>query len=629
MTSLPKTVFMVLRLVVIYFVLTVTIHAEEYKLDPTYPEAGDNLGFNVDIDGDYAIIGVPYKDSLGIGSDVGKAYIYVRSGNSWIIQDSLTSSDASADDNFGYSVAIDGNYAIVGAPFWDSTGVSNYSDAGKVFVYLRSGSEWNEQAVLISSDPKTNQYFGWSVSLDGAYAAIGAYRDDQIGLNAGAAYIFLRTGSTWNQQQKLLASDQEINDRFGQSVSISGDWIVVGSYYDDDSGRNAGAAYFFQRSGVTWTQQDKATPATDDSLYFFGLSVSMDGDYAIIGAPAPNADPQEPGSAYIYLRSGTSWNQQQQITASDPVNRDLFGNSVSISGDYVVVGSPRDDTAPPPVIDHGSVYAFLRSGTQWNQTAKITASDVAAGDYFGFSVSIDNNFAIIGAPQSDSTGIGADVGSVYIYEAVDDLALPVTLISFDAISTNLNSVILKWSTSSEFENLGFIINRSSERDENSTTVASYLNDNSLRGAGNSSYQNNYSFEDKSITAGNTYTYTLISVSFNGVLETQGQIQITVSEEKLPDNIVLYSNYPNPFNPVTYIKIFIPDDARILTDFKLTIYNSNGQKIKSIDTAKITKGFNIFRWDGKSDTGMSISSGIYYAVLNYGKYNQVIKMSLLK
>jgi hypothetical protein len=628
MKGQSKIMVLVLKLVIISLLFGITVNAEEFKLMSPNPAVGDSLGFNVDIDGDYAIVGSPSKDSSGLGNDVGKAYIYFRSGASWDLQDSLTASDASPLDNFGYSVAINGDYAIVGAPFWDSTGASNFTDAGKVFVYMRSGTDWNEQAVLIASNPRTNQNFGWSVDLDGAYAVIGAPFDDQIANRAGAAYTFLRTGSSWSQQTKLLGVGQEGNDRLGYDVSISGDWVVTGAYYDDDSGRNAGAAYFFQRSGVTWNEQDKVTPTIDDSLHFFGLSVSIDGDYSIIGAPAPNADPADPGSAYIFNRSGTNWNLQQQISASDGLDRDWFGNSVSISGDYVVVGAPKDDTVPPPVNDHGSIYSFLRSGAQWNQKAKITASDFLAGDEFGYSVAIDNNYSIVGIPKQDSTGIGVDVGNAYIYHSIDDLALPVTLISFEAVA-NINSILLKWTTASEIANQGFILNRYIENENNYITIASYLNDQSLVGAGNSSSLNEYSFEDKSAISGNTYTYNLISVSINGELEDLGYIKISAGELNNPENIVLYSNYPNPFNPKTNFRVFVPDNINEKTDYSLVIYNSNGQKVKTIYIGNITEGFHTFYWNGISDIGSHVSSGIYYAVLNYGEINQVIKMSLVK
>lgn len=628
MVGQPKNVFFVLNLVIIIFLFGITGNAAEVKLIPSDPEIGDSLGFSVDIDGNYAIVGSPSKDSSGLGNDVGKAYIYMRSGNAWSIQDSLTASDASAGSNFGYSVAIDGDYAIVGAPFWDSTGTSNFTEAGKVFFFMRSGSTWSEQAAFTSSDPEEDQFFGWSVDIDGEYAVVGAYKDDEIARNAGAAYTFIRSDDIWSEQEKLVASDLETNDRFGQAVSISGDWVVVGSYYDDDSGRNAGAAIFFQRSGTTWTEQDKVTPTMNDSLHFFGFSVSIDGDYVIVGAPATNADPQAPGSAYIYNRSGTTWNLQEEVTASDGANGDWFGLAVSISGDYAIVGAAKDHVGLPVVQDCGSVYSFLRSGSQWNEKNRINASDNAVNDLYGHSVAIDGNYSIVGAPQNDSTGIGADVGSAYIYHSIDDLSLPVTLLSFEAIA-NINSILLKWTTASEIENQGFILKRTTVEENNYITIASYLNDPSLIGVGNSSSQNEYSFEDISIDPDKTYIYNLFSVSINGEIKDIGQVQLGLSEKNYPNNIVLYSNYPNPFNPVTNFRVFIPKNINDLNGFKLAIYNSIGQKVKSIYTGNISEGFHIFQWNGISDNGSRVSSGKYYAVLKYGDVNQVIKISLLK
>ncbi len=637
MMAPPRIIYLVLRVVIVSFFFVKSGTSEEVKLIPPNPEIGDSLGFAVAIDGDYAIVGSPSKDSSGIGNDVGKAYIYVRSGSAWNIQDSLIASDAAAGASFGYSVDIDGDYAIVGAPFWDSTGV--ITNVGKAFIYIRTGSTWNEQSVLKPSYRGTDAVFGFSVAINGLYAVVGAKKDDEIAFRAGAAYVFFRQGSIWSEQEKLLGSEHEQNDRFGNSVSISGNTILVGVWYDDGEEpdfqgggfnpdrRNSGAAYVFTRTGTVWSEQYILRPPNPVEVGWFGYSVSIDGDYAIIGTPASGTVPPSTGSAYIFHRNGTSWNLQEEIFASDGGNSDDFGYSVSISGDFVLVGAMRWDYAPPSTPQSGAAYSYLRSGSQWNEKAIIVATDFTAGDEFGTSVAINGNYSIIGSPKKDSTGIGVDIGGAYIYHSIDDLALPVTLISFESIAYN-NSILLKWITASEIENQGFILKRSTNNN-NSITIASYLNDPSLVGAGNSSSQNEYSFVDISIDQEKSYIYNLFSVSLNGEIKDIGQVQLSLSEKYYPDNFVLYSNYPNPFNPVTNFRVFVPKNINDLNDFKLAIYNSIGQKIKSIYTGNISEGFHVFQWNGISNNGSRVPSGIYYAVLNYENIGQVIKMTLLK
>ena len=212
------------------------------------------------------------------------------------------------------------------------------------------------------------------------------------------------SGTTWTQQQKLTAADRANLDRFGRRVSISGDYAIVAAYWDDDRGNDSGSAYIFTRSGTTWTQQQKLTASDGQGGDNFGFSVSISGDYAIVGAAFDDGQSSNTGSAYIFTRSGTTWTQQQKLTASDEQNGDDFGASVSISGDYAIIGADEVGSST------GSAYIFTRSGTTWTQQQKLTASDAASGDHFGFSVSISGDYAIVGAYLDDS-----EKGSAYVF----------------------------------------------------------------------------------------------------------------------------------------------------------------------------------------------------------------------
>jgi len=349
-----------------------------------------------------------------------------RNMASWSEMAKKVAVDGESNDLFGRSVSVFGDYAVIGA-YWDDT--SGGVDAGSAYVFKRSGTSWTQEAKLLASDSSANDYFGLSVSLSGDYILIGAATKN---MGVGAAYIFKRSGTSWTQEAKLLASDGSPNDHFGRSVSLSGDYALVGAYqYDVSGGVDAGSAYVFKRSGTSWTQEAKLLASDGSGYDYFGTSLSISGDYAIVGAYWDDTSGGiNSGSAYVFKRSGTSWTQEAKLLASDGSANDYFGYSVFVSEDYAVVGAYWDDT--DGVINSGSAYVFKRSGTSWTQETKLLASDGSANDHFGNSVSISGNFAIIGA-QSDDTSGGVDAGSVYIFRK----AMPDLLCSGDLSWTNV------------------------------------------------------------------------------------------------------------------------------------------------------------------------------------------------
>ena len=244
----------------------------------------------------------------------------------------------------------------------------------------------------------------------GDTAVIGARDDDDNGFNSGSAYVFIRTGTTWSQQAKLTAADAEAGDRFGNSVAVSGDTAIIGVREDDDKGRDSGSAYVFIRSGTTWSQQAKLTATDGAEEDKFGRDVAVSGDTVVIGSPLDDDNGARSGSAYVFIRSGTTWSQQAKLTATDGAASDEFGISVSVSGATALIGASGDDDKG---ISTGSAYAFIRSVTTWSQQAKLTAADSAARDFFGFSVSVFGDTAVIGAYQDDDKG--SESGSAYVF----------------------------------------------------------------------------------------------------------------------------------------------------------------------------------------------------------------------
>jgi hypothetical protein len=265
------------------------------------------------------------------------------------------------------------------------------------------------------------------MSSDGSRVIVGAlyanYADPGGTSDAGAAYVFIRSGTTWTQESKLTASDKAANDYFGSSVSISSDGsrVIVGAPLASPGGTtNAGAAYIYTRSGTTWTQESKLTASDKAAGDQFGdkasVSMSSDGSRVIIGAYyASVGGTSNAGAAYVYTRSGTTWTQESKLTASDKAANDSFGYSVSMSSDgsRVIVGARYAD--PGGTTDAGAAYVFIRSGTTWTQESKLTASDKAANDYFGSSVSIssDGSRVIVGALYADPGGT-SNAGAAYV-----------------------------------------------------------------------------------------------------------------------------------------------------------------------------------------------------------------------
>jgi N-acetylglucosamine kinase-like BadF-type ATPase len=280
------------------------------------------------------------------------------------------------------------------------------------------------QIKVIASDKAVNDQVGWSVSisLDGNTAIVGANGADPGGIvSAGAAYVFVRSGTTWSEQQKLIASDKAENDQVGWPVAISsdGNTAIVGARNADPGGlSNAGAAYVFVRSGTTWSEQQKLIASDNGGNFGSSVAFSSDGNTAIVGAYSHNpGGVAYAGAVYVFVRSGTTWSEQQKLTASDKAANESFGYSVAFSsdGNTAIVGAAYAD--PGGLSNAGAVYVFVRSGTTWSEQQKLTASDKAANDYFGEAVAIssDGNTAIVGAPGA-APGALSDAGAVYVFQ---------------------------------------------------------------------------------------------------------------------------------------------------------------------------------------------------------------------
>ena len=325
-------------------------------------------------------------------SQLGQAYIFCDSDGIWINKAQLTASDSQAFDGFGTSVSIHSDCTVVGSPFANS-------EQGRAHIFCSSDDVWLEYTELLANDGSANDQFGASVSIYGNYIIIGAPKFAGTGLDIGSAYIFCNSDGTWIQQAKLLASDGESNDVFGSKVAIFDDCAIIGAPGDNSS---QGSAYIFCRSDSFWIEEAKITATDGMANDLFGDAVSIFEDCVIVGA---KGDSDFQGAAYVFCNSDGNWVQQAKLLASDGSTGDFFGQSVSIFSDYAIIGAHRDNGR------EGSAYLFCNSDGTWEQITKLTASDSATLDQFGHPASLFYNFFIIGTFK-----ISSQPGSVYVYE---------------------------------------------------------------------------------------------------------------------------------------------------------------------------------------------------------------------
>jgi hypothetical protein len=351
--------------------------AQQNRLSAADAAGGDNAGLSVALSGTTAVVGVPGKNG-----STGAAYVFVHSGTRWYQQARLTAGDGAAGDQFGSSVALSGDAAMVGAPFKNA-------QTGAAYVFVRRGTGWYQQARLTAGGAAGGDWFGSSVALNGSTALVGA---PQTNSGSGAAYVFVHSGTDWRQQARLTAGDAAAIDDFGSSVALNGSTALIGAPQTNSS---SGAAYVFMPRGTGWHQQARLTAgdaAANDEL---GTSVALSGNTAVVGAPGKNT---AGGAAYVFVRHGTGWHQQAQLAAGDAAEEDNVGLSVAVSADTAVAGAPGKNGS------RGAAYVFVRSGTTWRQQNRLTAGG-AAGDELGTSVALRGNTALVGAPgKSGSTG---------------------------------------------------------------------------------------------------------------------------------------------------------------------------------------------------------------------------------
>jgi RNA polymerase sigma factor (sigma-70 family) len=497
--------------------------ASEVKLLPRDGAAEDNFGDSVSVYGDYAIVGAVGKDD-----GKGAAYIFKSDGGLWKENGMLFAGDGGKDDWFGDSVAISGEFAFVGARYDDDRG----EDTGSVYIFHRTGESWTQQVKLNPHGDLIKWcHFGRSLDVSGDCLIVGSSQEDHAG---GAIYIFKRDGEAWKEQDKLKSSNWAQFDRFGWDVSISGDYVIAGAPNHEN---NTGSAYIFKREGDIWKEQAILTAGDGEVEDRFGISVHISGDYAIVGAYMHSG---RRGAAYIFVREGASWRQQAKITSADVMPGDWFGICVSISADYAIVGAHFAG-------GKGAIYGFIRNGSSWREVRKQTASDSGEGDYYGYTFAFSGNYAIVGACEADVSGENS--GAAYIYRCAE--FFPVELTGFSATTFG--------------------------REKNKPAMPEVM-------------------------------------------------LLPPDKQSIPKNSHLLQNYPNPFNPETWLPYELASGANAV----IQIHNSSGELVRNLSQGRQEAGFYTDKskaayWDGRNEAGEQVGSGVYFYTIQAGDFTATRKM----
>jgi hypothetical protein len=417
--------------------LTIDPWLQQAKLTASDGAISDYFGDTVAISGDTVVVGAYADDDKGSAS--GSVYVFVKPKGGWATTSTfnakLTASDGAANDYFGKSVAVSGDTVVVGAHADDDNGGAS----GSVYVFVKPDNGWTttnaydaKLKVCDGCDGVAGDHFGYSVAIRGDTVVIGAPYDDDNGSDSGSVYMFIKPRNGWvttsTYHAKLIASDGAASDYFGYSVAISGDTVVVGAYADDDKGSASGSAYVFVKPSGGWVitetyyENAKLTASDGAASDYFGKSIAISGDTVVVGAYLDDNKGSDFGSAYVFVKPNSGWATTKtfnaKLTASDGAASDYFGYSVAISGDTVVVGALYDDDKGT---NSGSVYMFVKPSNGWATTnaynGKLTANDGKANDWFGSFVAINGDTVVIGAPRDDNSK--ADSGSVYIFKGHD------------------------------------------------------------------------------------------------------------------------------------------------------------------------------------------------------------------
>lgn len=463
----------------------------EFKVFPDDGQDGADFGQSIAVSGNWMIVG-----ASGDNNDTGAAYLFRREETGWVLEGKLTASDGEEEDEFGRSVSLGPDLAAVGAD-------KGNGGVGVVYLYRLAESGWEFEARLTPSEAGENAAFGRSVSLHGEVLAVGADNDLD---NRGSAFVFEREETGWIERASLSAPDGQPGDRYGREVSIFGDWMVVASE-GRESGK--GVVFVYQREDGTWDLNETLRDPEGADGDNFGQDVSVHGDFALVGVDRADNDT---GAAHVFRRTDSAWEYDGKLTASDGEEGDRFGLAVSLSGNLALISADGVDNGA------GAAYVFQRKDSGWQEAIRLQASDRSDGDDFGESAALDGFTAVIGAENAEGHSSGIEGGAAYVV------------------------------------------------DLSSTSVTAE------------------------------------------------------SPSNLPSAYRLLANYPNPFNPQTTIGYVLSEAANV----RLAVYDIYGRHIRTLDQGYRLAGHHEARFHASD-----LVSGVYVYRLQLDGYSESRRMTLLK
>lgn len=385
---------------------------EEQHLAPDGAPS-DLFGYSVAISGDTLIVGAPYDDTGG--TDAGAAYVFVRQNGAFAFQQKLGASVPGAAQWFGQAVALSGDMALVGAPY--ATGA--VATSGAAYVFVRSNGVWSEAQKVFADDGNADDRFGHALAISKGSLLIGAPNQDAKGSDSGAAYVFVQSGAAFAQQKKLLSADGAAGDSLGSSVALDGDSALIGAPNDDDAGQSSGSAYIFVRAGTSWSQQKKLGALSGLASDRFGSAVAIVGDTALVGAPGSNAAAVDAGAGYLFSRTGLAWDSGALLVPNAPAAGDELGGSVALNAQAALLGAAQNDAKGG---NAGAAWLFLKTPNGYAEDLFLVAKDGTGGDSFGFSVALGSDTALVGAYLEDK--IGTNAGAAYTFVLKNALGDP-------------------------------------------------------------------------------------------------------------------------------------------------------------------------------------------------------------
>ena len=321
----------------------------EDKLEPVQGRAQAHFGLSTDVSGDWAIVSA--RGNVEGGRQSGTAYLFKRTDIGWLLRKQATVEHGRSNNQFGACVSIDGLRAVVGAP----GDIGRERQTGAAHAYECVDDRWELDTKLVAARGSVRDEFGASVAIQGDRIAVGAPGDDEKARQAGSAYVFRRTSGGWREEARLIAEDGRANSLLGQAIAIDGDRVVVGAPGDPNRGKQAGAAYVYARTSKGWRLEGKLRAPDGGAIRFFGCAVSISGNRILVGSNGVDHKGPRTGAAYLFRRSGSGWALEAKLTAGDAREHDNFGSAVAISGSHLVVGAHGDDDAGTW---SGSAYAY-------------------------------------------------------------------------------------------------------------------------------------------------------------------------------------------------------------------------------------------------------------------------------